>query len=162
MAVKKKRKSTKGVKQGQRRLITDDLIKAIVSDAAQLTHAQIAEKHKLCKMTIYRILKANPRDPEITERKKLDPLKRVEILAEDSTSVLELTIHSMKTLLEAEIKAKKDDPTVKSTITVRELKDFFETVAPYVLQKKDSTPAKKGEKSPMAMVHNMFVKKTVS
>lgn len=162
MALKKRRKSTKGVKQGNRRLITDDLIKEILVDAATLTQVQIAAKHRLSTMTIWRILKNHPRDPEITERKKLDPLKRVEILAGDSTSVLELTIHSMKTLLEAEIKAKKANPEAKSTITVRELKDFFEIVAPYVLKKADSIPAKKGEKTPLGMVHNMFAKKPVS
>ena len=153
--------SQKGKKKGPRTVVTSELKKALLKDTLDLPVYVLAKKYHLDRTTVIKIIKENPMPPVITAREELDPLRRTELLAKDSTKVLELTIFSMKTLLETEIEAKKLDPTAKSTITIKELKDFFETVAPYVLQKVDSAPAKKGEKTPMAMVHNMFAKKPV-
>lgn len=158
MKTKKVRKSTKGAKYRTRTVLNAELRKELVIDSCDHSISWVSKKYGINFRTAKKIIEENPLPTRITAREELDPLKRTELMASDSVKVLELTIYSMKTLLEAEIKAKKDDPTIKPTITIRELKDFFETVAPYVLKKADSTPAKKGEKSPMAMVHNMFSK----
>ena len=154
-------KKLKGT-NGSRVLITPEITKKILDDCQSMKQSEVARKYRVSRVAICRIVKEHPHEPTITERKNLDPLKRIEILAGDSTSVLELTIYSMKTLLEADIKAKKDNPEAKSIVTIRELKEFFETVAPYVLQKVESSPRAKGEKTPLAKVHNMFAKKTAT
>ena len=162
MAKKRVRKSTKGAKYRTRTVLNAELKKELVIDSYDHSISWVSKKYCINYRTAKKIIEENPLPTRITAREELDTLKRTELLAKDSMQVMEYTIHSMKTLLEAEIANMKADPQAKSTITVRELKDFFETVAPYVLKKADSNPAKTGEKTPMAMVHNMFAKKPVS
>lgn len=152
----------KGAAKGRHTVLTTELKRSLSEDSHEHSINWLAKKYSIHPQTVKKIMKEFPASPKIVPRVSVDPLKRVELLASDSAKVLELTIYSMKTLLEAEIKAKETDPTAKPTITVKDLKDFFETVAPYVLQKKDSSPKAKVEKTPMAMVHNMFAKKPVS
>lgn len=155
----RKRGRQAGVSPGPKRILTDEMKKEILADTLDHSKIWVAKKYRIGTLTVGKLISENPMPPKITAREELDPLKRTELLAMDSTKVLEYTIHSMKSLLEAEIQAKKDNPEAKPTITVKDLKDFFETVAPYVLQKADSVPLRKVEKTPMAKVHNMFAKK---
>lgn len=155
MAVKRKSK-------GKNTVMTLELKRSLSMDSHDHSINWMAKKYNIHALTVKKIIKEFPTSPKLVLRDTEDPLKRTELLAGDSARVLELTIYSMKKLLESEIESKRVDPTVKSSISIKDLKDFFETVAPYVLQKADSTPLKKGEKTPMAMVHNMFAKKPVS
>ncbi len=147
---------------GPRKKMTSEELNQLLKDRIDHSLHFLSQKYHRDRDTIKKILDQNPLPTQITAREELDPLKRTELLAKDSAKVLELTIFSMQKLLEKAIEANKLDPETKPTITVKDLKDFFETVAPYVLQKIDSTPAKKGEKTPMAKVHNMFAKKSIS
>jgi hypothetical protein len=152
----------KGKPRGRNTVMTTELKISLSKDSHEHSINWMAKKYNIHPNTVKKIIKEYPTTPKLTLRESEDPLKRTELLAGDSARVIELTIFSMKKLLESEIESKRLDPTVKSTITIRDLKDFFETVAPYVLKKSDTTPVKKGEKTPMAMVHNMFAKKPVS
>jgi len=156
MKTKKVRKSTKGTKYPARTVMNAALRKELVIDSYDHSISWVSKKYCINYRTAKKIIEENPLPTRITAREELDPLKRTELLAKDSTKVLEYTIYSMQTLLEREVANMKADPQAKPTITVRDLKDFFETVAPYVLKKADSTPVRKGEKTPLGKVHNMF------
>ena len=127
MARNKVIRSREGIVLGTRTVITEELKTELLSDSRIRTQQWLKEKYHIDRQTIRKIIKDNPfpTTVKIEVREDLDPLKRTELLAKDSTKLLETTIYSMQMLLDAEIKAKKEDPTVKSTITVKDLKDFY-------------------------------------
>jgi len=118
--------------------------------------AQIANTYGVSTVSVYRYLKEHEyvesdlkkfSPDDVLKRVELSPLKRLELLTNDASQLLELTMACMRYKLNEEIDRttfNKKDKT--ATVNVKDLTTFFEKAAPYVLNKKDASKnSKEGE-----------------
>ena len=150
----------RAVSRGPRTKYTPELIKEIVTKSYTQSINSLVKEYKIGSRSINKIILNNPMPPRITIREEMEPLERTGLMVKDCTKVLEQTIFTMQTCLEAEVKRLKDHPGDKPTITIKDLTSFFESVAPYVLSKVEPRAKGKSEKTPLTKVHSMFVKKS--
>ena len=144
---------------------------AVCSDFynARLTMKAIAIKHHICYESVRKILDVRkvppaldaPFDPQVVkERQTMDPLTRTLEVKKDAQATVELTLalihHQVAQDMERVIAANEKFPP---KLSLRELTDFFDKSAPYVLGKIDAPKRAASEKeatSAIKRTHKMF------
>lgn len=132
------------------------------------TNKRIAATYGYAEITIRKFLQRTPYDPsaipkfnplDVLKRADLSAIERVELLGKDAAQSLELIIAAANCKLRAALETTKDNAVDKAaTVELKELTILFEKIAPYVMEKKEST-GRKGSKTtetPKAKAFNMF------
>lgn len=111
-----------------------------------MTAVAIARKYNVTSRTIFNVRNRLKEDfdaltfympgPVIDRKTTLSTEERIAALADDAASVMELSMNLAKFKLERDMKFMQDNPTKEGILTMKEVTDFFDKSASYVLQKK--------------------------
>lgn len=144
--------------------ISPHTINCILQDVwgNKMQKTEVAVKYDVSRFSVYKFLNDNidkkstyevfsPAD--VIKRAELPHLSRVELLVDDAVSSLEMAFALIRKILEQQL-----TEGVKVTLDVKELSLYIDKLAPYVLEKKNSSIPKEVKKTPdtPAKVLEMF------
>lgn len=172
MVVKKPKTEKEKVKKPRKHnmAITPQIAQNILHEkyVKLYTNKRIAATYGYAEITIRKFLQRTPYDPsaipkfnplDVLKRADLSAIERVELLGKDAAQSLELIIAAANCKLREALESAKDNQGDRAaTVELKELTILFEKIAPYVMEKKEST-GRKGSKTtetPKAKAFNMF------